>query len=68
MAVFYLSRLDAYFLIIIAGIDNTERVASDFSNDMTCNLHIQNVLHNDKEQKRQDTTCLNGNHINKVIQ
>ena len=32
MAVFRLSRLDAYFLTIIAGIENTERVASDFSN------------------------------------
>ena len=31
MAVFRLSRLDAYFLTIIAGIENTERVASDFS-------------------------------------
>ena len=34
MAVFCLSKLDAYFLTTIAGIDNTERVASDFSNDM----------------------------------
>ena len=31
MAVFCSSRLDAYFLTIIAGIENTERVASDFS-------------------------------------
>ena len=29
---FILSRLDAYFLTIITGIENTERVASDFSN------------------------------------
>ena len=39
MAVFCSSRLDAYFLTIIAGIDNTERVASDFSNDYT-DAHI----------------------------
>ena len=34
MAVFCSSRLDAYFLTIIAGIENTERVASDFSNEL----------------------------------
>ena len=33
LAVFCSSRLDAYFLTIIAGIENTERVASDFSNE-----------------------------------
>ena len=38
LAVFCLSRLDAYFLTIIAGIDNTERVASDFSNNL-CTFH-----------------------------
>ena len=33
LAFFHLSKYDAYFLtIIIAGIDNTKRVASDFSN------------------------------------
>ena len=32
MAVFRSSRFDAYFLTIIAGIENIERVASDFSN------------------------------------
>ena len=32
IAVFYSSRLDAYFLTIIAGIENTKSVASDFSN------------------------------------
>ena len=32
MAVFRSFRLDAYFLTIIAGIINTERVAYDFSN------------------------------------
>ena len=37
MVFFCLSRLDAYFLTIIAGIDNTERMASDFSN---VNVHI----------------------------
>ena len=35
MAVFRSFRLDAYFLTIIAGIYNTERVASDFSNVYT---------------------------------
>ena len=34
LAVFRSSRLDAYFLTIMAGIENTERVASDFSNAM----------------------------------
>ena len=33
MAVFRSSRLDEYFLTIIVGIENTERVASDFSNE-----------------------------------
>ena len=32
MAVFRSSRLVAYFLTIIAGIGNTQRLASDFSN------------------------------------
>ena len=32
MVVFCLFRYDAYFLTIIAGIENTEGVASDFSN------------------------------------
>ena len=38
-----MSRLDAYFLIIIAGIENTERVASDFSNDIY--RRIENFPH-----------------------
>ena len=42
MTVFYLFRLDAYFLTIIAGIENTERVASDFSNDNKSNaIHFK---------------------------
>ena len=32
MAVFRSSKSDIFFLTIIAGIENTERVASDFSN------------------------------------
>ena len=49
MAFFCSSRLDAYFLTIIAGIDNTERVASDFSNDisphnMSSNIHALVLL------------------------
>ena len=39
----FLSRLNAYFLIIIAGIENTERVASDFSNDIY--RRIENFPH-----------------------
>ena len=41
MAFFCLFRLDAYFLTIIAGIDNTERVASDFSND---HISVKNLF------------------------
>ena len=40
LAVFRLSKLDAYFLTIIAGIDNTERVASALSNGLTNNPNI----------------------------
>ena len=32
LAVFRSSKSDTFFLTIIAGIENTERVASDFSN------------------------------------
>ena len=42
MVVFRSSRLDAYFLTIIAGIENTERVASDFSNE--CRKYGKNIL------------------------
>ena len=34
MVVFCSSKFDVYFLTTIAGIDNTERVASDFSNGL----------------------------------
>ena len=44
MAVFCLSKLDAYFLTIIAGIDNTERVASDFSNAMASKSGVVSLL------------------------
>ena len=39
MGVFRSSRLDAYFLTIIGGIENTERVASDFSNEYSTELN-----------------------------
>ena len=48
LAVFHLSRLDTYFLTIIAGIENTERVAYDFSNE-----RWRNTKPDQTENKRQ---------------
>ena len=44
MANFRLSRLDAYFLTILVGIGNTERVAYDFSNVVRLNMDLRRGL------------------------
>ena len=72
MAVFCSFRLDAYFLTIIAGIENTDRVASHFSN---VGVHViksktshaklreyryhrfKNDFCNSTDSTREDTTC-----------
>ena len=48
MAVFCSSRLHAFFLSIITGIDNTERVASDFSNEYPLCRNYQIPRHYEK--------------------
>ena len=53
MAVFRSSRLDAYFLTIIAGIDNTERVASDFFNGIVKTLNPRSLTNFNWKHKQQ---------------
>ena len=43
MAVFCSFRLDAYFLTIIAGIENTERVTCDFSNGTIATNQVDEI-------------------------